>query len=73
MYDREVILNALEHLEDPGELLADLIYEIINAINTGDWADLDAVIDDIEDLIELHVGEGIVTTSWKDFHDEDEE
>ncbi len=66
MLDRESILEAIQELEDPEELLVDLIDEVSEALETGFFDGVEQIVADLEEICNIHEAQGTII-SWREF------
>lgn len=51
--DRHEIQEIVAELDDPTELLTNLMYEVIYAVEVGDFSGIESIIDDFHELAEI--------------------
>lgn len=72
MIEREDIKEAVQLLDDPEDLIADLIYEVTYSLESGDFMGLEEILQGIEELVEIRDSSEAVK-SWREFYTDDEE
>ena len=72
MIDREAILETIQDLEDPEELLMDLLDEVSEALDTGYFDGVDQIIADLEEIHAIRETHGSIV-SWREFVGGDDE
>jgi uncharacterized protein Yka (UPF0111/DUF47 family) len=71
MIDREDILEAIQQLDDPEDLVADLIYEATYSLETGDFTGLEELLQGVDEMIEIR-DSTMVVKSWREFYSDEE-
>lgn len=71
MTEREDIREAVELLDDPEELVSDLIYEATYSLETGDFTGLEELLQGVNELIEVRDTTEAIK-SWREFYNDEE-
>lgn len=71
MIEHEDIVEAVQNIDDPEELVADLIDVITTALDTGDFTGLEDMLQGIEEMVEVRDSTEVVK-SWREFYSDEE-
>jgi hypothetical protein len=72
MVEREDIVDAVQMIDDPEELVADLVDAISTAFETGDFLSVEELLEGIEEMVEVRDSHELVK-SWRDFYNNEED
>lgn len=72
MLEREDIIEAVSDLDDPEELIADLILELESWLESGDLTPIEELLQGIDEMVNVR-GENLVVKSWREFYGEEDE
>ena len=70
MIERSDIIEAVQDLEDPEELIADLVAEIEVMFETGDSGGLEEILQGVDEITQIRDSLQMVK-SWRDFYGEE--